>query len=90
MTATARQAQTPREKLIASTNAEPLLSLAEALVMLCAKPNLDEAERLVRATIIGSIAEKCPAADDAWGAWAESDDDRSEVEVIVAAVLASA
>ncbi len=88
----AKQAQTPREKLTARTNAMPLLSLADALVQLCAKPKPDQAERLVRATIIDSITERCPAADAAFTAWAYAadDDDTDEVEVIVAAVLASA
>ena len=83
-------AQTPREKLIARTNATPLPALAEALLLLAAKPKLDEAERLVRATIIDSITERCPAADAAFTAWAYADDDTNEEEAIVAAVLASA
>ena len=90
MNATAGQALSPRDKLIARTNAMPLLSLADALVTLCAKPKLDRAERLVRATIIDSITERCPAADAAFTAWAYSDDDLDEVDVIVAAVLAAA
>jgi len=80
-------AQTPREKLTASVNAKPLLVLADALVTLCAKPKLDQSERLVRATIIDSITERCPAADAAFTAWAYADDDTDEIEVIVAAVL---
>jgi hypothetical protein len=90
MSATAKQALSPREKLTASVNAKPLLTLADVLVKLCAKPKLDEAERLVRATIIDSITERCPAADAAFTAWAYADDDTDEIEVIVAAVLASA
>ena len=89
MNATAGQALSPRDKLIARTNAMPLLSLADALVTLCAKPKLDQAERLVRATIIDSITERCPAADAAFTAWAYADDDTDEIAVIVAAVLAS-
>ena len=91
MSTTANTAtQTPREKLIARTNATPLPVLCEALLILEAKPNRDEAERLTRAVIIDSITERCPAADAAFTAWAYADDDTDEVEVIVAAVLAAA
>jgi len=91
MTTTANTAaQTPREKLIARTNATPLRTLAQALLILEAKPNRDEAERLTRAVIIDSITSRCPAADAAFEAWAYSDDDLDEVDVIVAAVLAAA
>jgi hypothetical protein len=89
-TTQATAAQTPREKLIARTNATPLRTLADALLILEAKGKLDEAERLTRATIIDSITERCPAADAAFTAWAYADDDTDEVEVIVAAVLAAA
>jgi hypothetical protein len=67
-------AQTPREKLIARTNATPLRTLAGALLILDAKPKLDEAERLTRATIIDSLCERCPAVEAAFDAWAYSDD----------------
>jgi len=82
--------QTPREQLIALTNATPLPVLAQALLILEATPNRDEAERLTRAVIIDSITNRCPAADAAFTAWAYADDDTDEVEVIVAAVLAAA
>lgn len=83
-------AQTPREKLIARTNATPLRTLADTLLILEAKGKLDQAERLTRAVIIGSITERCPAADAAFTAWAYADDDTDEVDVIVAAVRAAA
>ena len=73
-TTTAKQGASPRERLIARTNATPLPVLADALLILDAKGNLDEAERLTRATIIDSICERCPAAEAAFDAWAESDD----------------
>jgi hypothetical protein len=79
-------AQTAREKLIARVNATPLPFLAQVLTVLDAKPNRDEAERLTRAVIIDSIIERCPAADAAFTAWAESDDNAGEVAAIVAAV----
>ena len=86
MSSTTNQ-QTPREKLIARTNATPLRTLAEALLILDAKPKLDEAERLTRATIIDSICGRCPAADAAFWAWASDDDDpRTPARVIAAAV----
>jgi hypothetical protein len=80
---------TPREKLIARTNATPLRTLADALLILEAKGKLNEAERLTRATIIDSITNRCPAADAAFTAWAYADDDTDEVDVIVAAVRAA-
>lgn len=89
-TTQATAAMTPREKLIALTNATPLATLATSLLMLEAKGKLDEAERLTRAVIIDSITSRCPAADAAFEAWAYADDDTDEVEVIVAAVLAAA
>lgn len=84
-------AQTPREKLVARTNATPLATLAVALLALAAKPGLDEAERLTRATIIDSLCERCPAADAAFWAWAESDDfDVPNADAaIIAAVMAA-
>lgn len=86
-------ALSPREKLIARTNSTPLGVLADALLILDAKPKLDEAERLARATIIDSITERCPAADAAFNAWADSDDDEYDkftaAEIIVAAVKAA-
>jgi hypothetical protein len=83
-------AQTPREKLTAHANAQPLSVLCTSLLMLDAKAKLDSAERLVRATIIDTICEKSPEADAAFTAWAYGDDDSvSEVEVIVAAVKAA-
>jgi hypothetical protein len=74
-------------KMTEFANARPLPVLCEALLMLDAKPNLDQAERLTRATIIDSITGRCPAADAAFTAWADSDDDTDEVAVIVAAVI---
>jgi hypothetical protein len=83
-------AQTPREKLIAFTHAQPLPKLATALLMLEAKPELDGAERLTRMVIIDSICERCPAADAAFDAWAASDDDDpSPVKYLTAAAMAS-
>jgi len=60
--------------MTALVNAQPLRTLATSLLMLDAKPKLDEAERLTRAVIIDSICERCPAADAAFDAWADSDD----------------
>ena len=65
---------TPREKMTALVNRQPLATLAASLLMLDAKGKLDEAERLTRAVIIDSICERCPAAEAAFDAWAESDD----------------
>ena len=81
-------AQTPCEKLIARTNEMPVKTLATALLLLD-KPKLSQEERLVRAIIIDSITERCPAADAAFTAWADSDDNRDEIETIVTAVMAA-
>jgi len=89
-TTQATATQTPREKLIAHTNATPLATLADALLILEATGKLDEAGRLTRAVIIDSITSRCPAADAAFEAWAYADDDKDEVDVIVAAVRAAA
>jgi len=53
---------------------QPLRRLAEALEMLDRKPTPDEAERLSRAVIIDVICERCPEAEAAFSAWADSDD----------------
>lgn len=83
--------RTPREKMTALTNATPLRTLCASLLILDAKPNLDEAERLTRAAIIDSICERCPAADAAFDAWADSDDEdpRTATLAMVAAVKAA-
>jgi hypothetical protein len=84
-------ALSPRDKMVALTNEQPLPVLATALLALAAKPALDEAERLTRATIIDSLCERCPAADAAFWAWAESDDfaAANADAAIVAAVMAA-
>jgi hypothetical protein len=87
----ASAAPTAREKMIALTNATPLLTLCESLALLDALPKLGDAERLARMTIIDSVCERCPAADTAFDAWSASDDDpRTPGEVIIAAVVAAA
>ena len=67
--------QTPHERMAALVNRTPLAILCVSLLTLDAKENPDEAERLTRAVIIDSICERCPAADAAFWAWAEGDDD---------------
>jgi hypothetical protein len=74
--------------MTALVNAQPLSTLATSLLMLDAKEKLDEAERLARATIIDSICERCPAADAAFQAWAESDD--MDQHTAMAAIAAAA
>lgn len=81
---------TPREKMTALVNAQPLRTLCASLLMLDAKPKLDEAERLTRAVVIGAVCKKSPAADAAFEAWAASiDDERTAGEVVVEAVEAT-
>lgn len=87
---TSSAALTAREKMTALVNRTPLKTLAASLLMLEAKGKLDEAERLTRAVIIDSICERCPAADAAFDAWAESDsDDPSPVKYLAAAAMAA-
>lgn len=80
-------ARTPREKMTALVDAQPIATLAYSLGILGAKPKLDEAEILTHAAIIGSICRRHPGADEAFGDWAESvDDPRTAAEVILEAI----
>jgi hypothetical protein len=74
-------------KMTAQCRAYPLVLLASALADLDAKPHLSEAERLARSVMIDVVCERCPAADAAFTAWADSDDmdQRNAVPAIVAA-----
>ena len=74
-------------KMTALLNRQSLPKLGEALELLGRKPELDSAERLARAVIIDVICERCPAADAAFDAWADSDDmdQRNATAAIVAA-----
>ena len=79
------------EKMKALARRQSLTKLADSLLLLRAKSKLDEAERLTHAVIMDVICEKCPAADAAFEAWAESDDTSYDVAVglILAAVAAT-
>jgi hypothetical protein len=81
-------AKTPRERMTALANRQSLPVLCESLLLLDAKPDRDEAERLTRAVIIDSVCERSPAAEAAFQAWAESGDSdpHAAVRAIVAAV----
>lgn len=80
-------AQTPREKMAALVDAQPISTLAYSLGILGTKPELDEAEILTHAAIIDSICRRHPGADEAFGDWAESTDDpRTAAEVILEAI----
>jgi hypothetical protein len=74
-------------KMTALLNRQPLRKLGEALEILDAKPELDSAERLSRAVIMDVICKRCPQADAAFEAWADSDDGnpRNATAAIVAA-----
>jgi hypothetical protein len=78
------------EKMRAFARQQSLPRLAASLLLLDAKPSLDDAERLTRAVIMDTICEKSPEADAAFDAWAESDDcsPATAVEVILAAIPA--
>lgn len=66
----------------------PLALLAGSLALLDAKAKLDDAERLTRSVMIDVICERCPEADAAFEAWAESDD--VNLKAPVAAIVAAA
>lgn len=78
-------------KMKAFTSRQPLRQLGEALEILDAKPTLDDAERLSRAVIMDVICERCPEAEAAFSAWADSDDYdlKMPVMMIVAAAKAA-
>lgn len=76
------------ERMKALARRQPLRSLADGLFALDSKPERDDAERLTRSVLIDVICERCPEADAAFDAWAESDDLGSAAMVIVAAVRA--
>ena len=81
----------PRARMAALVKSQPLGRLCDALLMLDAKGNPDEAERLTQAVITDEICERCPAADAAFNAWAGSDDfsAHSAARAIVAAAMAA-
>lgn len=76
-------------KLRAAIDGQPVLMLAEALLELGKKPNLEEHERLVRALMIDSLCDRSPEAQAAFDTWAESDDAADEIAMIVEAVVAA-
>lgn len=78
------------ERMKAAVAARPLRTLADSLAVLDAMPKWDDAHRLTRAVLIDVIVERCPEADAAFQAWAESDDVniRNGSAAIVSAVRA--
>lgn len=84
-------ASSPREKMRALANAQPLSALCDALLDLDARPEPNDAERLSRAIITDSICARCPAAYAAREAWFESDDTdpHAAARAIVAAAMAA-
>jgi hypothetical protein len=65
-----------------------LPQLAMALQMLEAKPKLDDAERLTRTVIIDVICERCPEADAAFDAWADSDNTNATEPIVAIIAMA--
>lgn len=53
---------------------QPLRQLADALAVIDAMPKWDDAHRLTRMVLIDVICERCPEADAAFQAWADSED----------------
>jgi hypothetical protein len=79
------------EKMKVFTRRQALPQLAGALLLLDAKPKLDDAERLTRAVLMDVICEKSPEADAAFDAWCDSDDNGpvTAAEAILAALPVS-
>ena len=76
------------ERMKVAASRHPVRLLAGSLEVLDRKPKLDDAERLTRAVLIDVICEQCPAADEAFEAWAQSDD--TDLKAPVAAIIAIA
>lgn len=72
-------------KMTAFCERQPLATLATALEQLAGKAKPDEAERLAHAVMIDVICARCPEAEKAFQAWAESDEVAGGIEAIVAA-----
>ena len=76
------------ERMKARAGQIPVRLLADSLAQLDRKRKLDDAERLTRAVLIDVICEKCPEAEAAFEAWAQSDD--LDLKAPVAAIIATA
>lgn len=75
-----------RAKMYDLTRRQSLPVLAESLARLAAMPHLDSAERYARHVLIDVICEKSPAADAAFDAWSEGEDNGDAALVIISAV----
>lgn len=76
-------------KMTAFARRQPLATLAASLELLGGLRKLDDAGRLTRAVLMDVICERCPAAEAAFAAWADSDDLESPVALIVTAAKAA-
>lgn len=77
------------EQMKALTRRQALPQLITALLLLEAKPKLEDAELLTRAVIMDVICEKSPEADAALDAWAEDlESPLTAVEALLAAIPA--
>ena len=63
-----------RARMMARAASIPTRQLCEALEILDAKRDTDDAERLTRSVLIDTLCERHPEADAAFGAWANGDD----------------
>jgi hypothetical protein len=77
-------------KMTARCRQIPLRTLGEALEMLDRKAGLDDAERLTRSVFIDVICERCPEAEAAFAAWADSDDLDFKAPVVAIIAIAKA
>lgn len=79
--------RTPRERMAALADAQPLPVLCATLLAIDAEPELTEADRLARAVTTDAITARCPAARAALEAWAgDVKDPRSVTRVVIDAV----
>jgi len=76
------------EKMRALLSQRPLRMLADGLALMDRKKKLDDAERFARRVLIDVICERSPAAEAAFQAWAESDD--NDIRHASAAIIAAA
>jgi len=80
-------ARTPRERMAALADAQPLPVLCATLLAIDAEPEPTEADRLARAVTIDAITARCPAARAALEEWAgDVKDPRTTTQVVIDAV----
>lgn len=70
-------------QLITEVESQSSTTLAVALLALCGKNELDEAERMVRRAIVATLYDRHPEIVAAYDAWIDSDS-AEDVETVIA------